>query len=75
MERREEMASRIRLKVGSESRLTLRKKKKDTYDLNNLYRMLTADGDDIWSIGVAAWTERINIGWVVEFEVHCQVCI
>lgn len=37
--------------------------------------MLTADGDDIWSIGVAAWTERINIGWVVEFEVHCQVCI
>jgi len=37
--------------------------------------MLTADGDDIWSVSIAAWTERINIGWVVEFEVHCQVCM
>jgi len=32
--------------------------------------MFTADGDDIGSIGVAAWTERINISGMVEFEVH-----
>jgi hypothetical protein len=32
--------------------------------------MVAAESDEIRSISVAAWTERINIGGVVEFEIH-----
>lgn len=44
-----------------------------THDLNHLYRVLTAYGDEVGSCGVSGGTEDMDLSGMVEMEVHVQL--
>jgi hypothetical protein len=41
-----------------------------TYNSNNIYGVVTSDGNEFLGVVVATWGKRINFSWMLEIEVH-----